>query len=1267
MSSVSTAVADAMAGALTRVSDSSIGRFAAGVDATAMNLIEGVVSPATRQTVMSRGYQYRNNSASGAQSVLTVQQLQIAKTSSDLRIVRVQRDSVNLLTRACQYSDALGRKHPTFDQEGATHLRLTFSAPTTIGISGFEHRTAVVDSVGPPDPRGGSTVAGAGSEPIPALVSDCSDQGEEPDQRLHTEESTLRRTDSTFIGGGLNLSDDETLESDSLLSDRPASTPLGHLGERLEATQAVSRQVRKASRWQIVNNRWSSVGEWCETKMPSAKGLCGMCSKTYGAASGATDKARSFFGSVARVANPAGARDLYVLDVTLPTAVVTACMETADMLLIEDKAAKNLHVQKALRKLRRHVSGNVSQGTYNYLETITTLAMMAMALDLGASGTNHCRVLGYTANQPDFSDFFASTKLEDALDDLKDAKAEAGHPLEHVVWAGPAPEVKGSLNETLVMYETAQFGDYELKEKKRVIGAVHVGVDLLGKQAPNDHTDPLSFVSAVYRHLGDSQTTVAEGTPWEYVIHLDRSKKSKLSSYHDRVWDDLIDDQGDDFKELLTTLEQRFDFDFQEDGKPSSYSEDSYEHWLTEQLADERFFQAENAMTDLLSQIKATKQHMQDLKASGACKKGEDSNRARMVITPGRMGSEGLHQARTSPLIRALEALHAAIYNHTNLKGLNEETKRIRFAEFLRAVPQMAIVFGTDKSKNDACFREAVWKKCIAYLARMADIFEEKVTVRPYVYAPDEHIAENAFPNGTLDLKYWIIKLTPMMAILLSGIGPTSFFNRLESTVENGVGVLVMHGEEAYQKWRKAERCAQVSTHPAWDFQQLPHAAEFVEWAPLAPCMVKDTSIKVANLKDDDIYTYHMGIREGDDQLHCFIPPMTDEWRGLDTKSAIAKYVSLVSEHTGFIFEAAYAANPLDMVGHNAVFEMLSGWSGMPKGNLVHDGPYEKAVIVPKVLKALRKLPYCALSSEHKVDHTDMCDPDVIKDEKYWSLGLTKYYSLALMNYESLGVRGLFLSHGDYCYEQLIRLLGKQGAFNFSVTYGDRDPERRDIEEFSATKFEHCGVMRDAVHEQIARVNEARVIRVCACAWRNELPGLEGVDKVDLYASLLAFDHVTMRLNIDANMVEDPMLLWESLSDIGCILEPLVRQATGSLCQVAKLYRSPKMFADSTETVELARKLACVKSKVASDKDRGSDSAAKPPNTAKGKGKSKPDGKGKGADGPKSKGKGKPQPSKGKGKGKAPEPADSKPTKVSWKRQSDGLWMKSTSSGSKGR
>jgi len=1246
VSTASVVVANAFSSMLSSVGESSLSRLVSGADATVHNLIEGVVSPTTRRNVEFRGYKYRNNGAPGAEPVLTPQQLQVAKTSLDPRIVKIQRDAVNLLTRACQTSDAIGRQHPNFEDVGAVNLRLTIPVPTGASIEGFQHHDIGV--FGLPKPSGGDADSQGNS-------ATCENEdGAAPCE--------LVRTDSDFVPGwneGVDVfllgsehrdeshfdsyggcppesSKDSSSDGDSE-ADTPSEdgVPLGLLGNALRARAEIQRAMG-------------------QVPSPTVTMECSFCSWLN------AGRAKGFITKVIDVANPCGVRDLYVLDVILPTGVLTTCMDVCDSLAGEDKPAKNLHLQKVVRKLRRTVSGSVNQAEFSYLQTVANLVVMAMLLDTGDSGKNHCDIMGYSSVQPDFKDFFADKNLEEAVDDLAAAKADAGHDDDVMVYAVPAPEIQGSLNETLVLYETNELGDYELKEKKRVVGAVHTGVDLLGKPSPNDHTNPLNFIGAVYRHFGDSETAVAAGTPDEYVVHLDRSEKSELTANQKRVWEDLIDKHAEDFKYLLTSDEQRFDYDFWSDGKPNSYATEDYEKWLGEQMQDERFFAADNALNELLANTKATARHIQELRASAACKKGEDSSRARAVITPGVAGSEGLHQCRNAPNVKALEALHAILYNHTNLKGLTEDTKRIRFAEFLRAIAKGAVGFGTDKRSNDSCFRNAVWKMCCRYLAVMNDIFEEYQMVRGHVYTPDEHLREDAFPHGSLDLKYWILKLTPLLAILLSGIGPTSFLNRLESTVDQGVAVLEIHGEEAYQKWWKAQRQAVRSDHPEWSKHSLPHVAEHVEWAPLAPRMVRDTNVKSDQLKEEDIITPHMGISEGDDQMHAFLLPQTPEWTKLSTRESVVKFTAIMSAQTKFIFEPALTADEFDMVGRNAIIEMLSAWIGLPSGK---SDNYEVAVIVPKVLKAIRKLPHSTLSSQHTVVRDlDGSPLEVVRDGNYWALALTKYYALAIINKESLGNRGLFLSHGDYCYAKLESLVGCSAARSHPTLYGDRDPEKRGLEEAARTTFEVCGELRDNAHETVCAVHRDRVTRVCCTAWRSELPELAALPKEDVVASLLAFDSVTMTTEITDEHVKDPMLLWTELEDIGCLLEPLVRHATAQHKKVSAMFRNKMLLADAEQTVQLARSYASVKPRESATKEGGSDDAAKPPGGGKGKGgaKSKAGGKGgkawsqsqdaKGKASSKSKGKGR---GSGGGKGTYPLP--------SWRRGSTGdSWWRSS-------
>jgi hypothetical protein len=1346
--SVTMSLATAMSGAFNKIGESSISRIVAGVDRSAHNLIDGVAEPVSKNIASRRGFQYRNNGASGLQPVLTPQQLQVTRTSNDQRIMRIQQDSVNLLETASQLSGALNMKHPEFEEIGAVHLRLTMPVPTKTSVGGFQ-RIAI--ETPPPQDTSNSSATGIGKgnrkrSNKSATSSDRSggrsnsEQGScksstprtkgwralenEPNYKLTSASGFSEGFGAKWpdapqpppliraVGFPTNLKLERTTTIDpepwhigprsSLASLGPQAKPWGKIPVRTEDPFMLGSERRdepeffspvgsdsgynledeisesimgEASDWEFKESNptmftgsgpklkpWGKVPVREPDHQPL--GVLGNalrartqlermtgerqspCARDEGCCHKKTTAliewlgigaARGYVSQIINLANCSGAQDLYVIDVILPSEVLTSCIEVADSLKGDLKPAKNLHIMKGIRKLKRVVSGQYDHPTMQYLETITNLTVMALLLDIGDTGQDHCHILQFSGVHQIFTDFFATQALEKSIEDLETAKIEAGHPTEGIVYSVPAPTIKGELNEVVKLYETSELEDYELTEVVPVVGAVSVGLDLMGKPAPNNHKHPMNYIGAVYRHLGEGSTTTGEGTDFEYVINLDRSKRSKLSPEMNQVWDDMTNRDVALFKEMLGSKEQRFDYDFFTDGKPNSYSTDGYERWLHEQLQDESFLTGDSALNDLLLNTQATSGHMQEIRAKAQVKKGEDADRARAVISPGVAGSEGLHQARCSPMIKALEALHAICYNHTNLKGMTEETKRIRFAEYHRAVPKGALVWGSDKKGQDGFFREATWKKCVTYLARMNDMFEECVTTRAYCYAPNEATADHAFPSGTLDMKYWIIKLTPLLSLLLSGIGPTSFFNRLESKVENGATVLAVFGTAGYEKWLSAEEKALESTHPKWSQHALPHVAEIVEWAPLAPRCVKDTSVSIDKLKDEDIITHHMGINEGDDQEHCLIPPQTPEW-DLSRRDIITKYNGVMCRVTGFVFEVTLPADEEYLYGRNGIIEILSAWTGLSTGKA---DEYDVAVIVPKILKAIRKLPHVTLSSQHKLIFNEDEEPiDVERDANFWALALTKYYALAIMNHESLGVRGLFLAQGDYCYEQLVRLIGNRGAYSTSTIYGDRDPERKQLEEATCTTFPYCGEMKEHAHDLILSVRKDRVSRVCVCAWRTELPELATETKENVQASLYAFDQLTLSLVITEAHVADIMMYWSELSDIGCILAPLVRYATSNVKKVAGFFRSPTLLADNEQTVKLAREYAAAYKARADPTQSGGkgtrpDTQAGPKGKGKGKGKSKGKGKGKLEADAKGKGKGKPQAdTKGKGKGK---------------------------------
>jgi len=355
--------------------------------------------------------------------------------------------------------------------------------------------------------------------------------------------------------------------------------------------------------------------------------------------------------------------------------------------------------------------------------------------------------------------------------------------------------------------------------------------------------------------------------------------------------------------------------------------------------------------------------------------------------------------------------------------------------------------------------------------------------------------------------------------------------------------------------------------------------------------MVKPEAAGVhcSKLTDDQILSKHIGLNEGDDQVHAFIPHKHESWTQLSPKAAVQRYTSVLAKANGFIFEPAFPGTEANLMGRSALMEMCSAWVGFPDGKPEED---EVVVIVPKVLKALRKIPQSTISSQHTLEYDEQGEPcGVVQNATYWALALTRYFALAIVNKESLGVRGLFLSHGDRAYDKLCELVGPNAAYSHSTVYGDRDPERRLIEEVAETTFSACGAMRESAHAEIQNVVRTRVLRRCAEAWVSELPELAKHTLEEVQTSLLDFDTITRGTEITDNMVREPMLLWLEL-DVGCIQAPLVSYATSNIKKISQQYRNPDLTADSRQVVQLARQLAGVKTVTSTKKDGGSDKAA---------------------------------------------------------------------------
>jgi hypothetical protein len=339
--------------------------------------------------------------------------------------------------------------------------------------------------------------------------------------------------------------------------------------------------------------------------------------------------------------------------------------------------------------------------------------------------------------------------------------------------------------------------------------------------------------------------------------------------------------------------------------------------------------------------------------------------------------------------------------------------------------------------------------------------------------------------------------------------------------------------------------------------------------------MTTDLKLDAAKLQlpenQDKVVSKTIGPNEGDDQAHIILIPDTPEWTTLSPIGAMKKYCALLSKYTGFRFVPAIMAHDDDMRGRSAVFEMCSCYIGFPHGN---SPMWEVVVIVPKVLKSLRKVPRSSVSILHEQildEHKHVVD--VKKDEVYWALCATRSYAIAILNFESLGVRGVHLRHADRAFDHLVRLVGEQKAFEYACKYGDRDPERRALEEYADTTYTHLGVMRQETHEKIQNVNLWRVVRVCVAAWQADLPALANEKREDIGAALFRFDEITLATEIVDEFVEDPLLYWEQL-DIGLLLKPLVAYATMNHNKVAALYSNVMVSADPEQTVAIARQLA---------------------------------------------------------------------------------------------
>jgi hypothetical protein len=186
---------------------------------------------------------------------------------------------------------------------------------------------------------------------------------------------------------------------------------------------------------------------------------------------------------ILRAVNPTGAYDLYVVDMAIPTQLYTTAVDTADRTLFSEKKATSIQAQRAIAKARRLAADQkLSEDEAQYLMAAATVVALAALLDTAVPGCNHVKLLKYTGKQPTFQDQYATSGLEESLDNVVTARMLAGLQCGDVIYGVPAPEISGYIDKSVILRETEELTEYQFKDKK-MVAALRCGIrkdDLIG-------------------------------------------------------------------------------------------------------------------------------------------------------------------------------------------------------------------------------------------------------------------------------------------------------------------------------------------------------------------------------------------------------------------------------------------------------------------------------------------------------------------------------------------------------------------------------------------------------------------------------------------------------------------------------------------------------------------------------------------------------------------------------------------------------------------
>lgn len=805
--------------------------------------------------------------------------------------------------------------------------------------------------------------------------------------------------------------------------------------------------------------------------------------------------------------------ELVVLDVVLPYEVYSAIDSITTSLVNagEKEFAKHLTMRSASAAnafIQKEGFDPMPAADAEALHKVTILVMSAMACNKATTNVQFLEILRMVGKAGIKG--VSTRELEMTIDEADQATTHAFGEHDLGLALRPATEITGQLPESGVVFvpNTDALERFALEVKDTGIGGVRTGANILGKNAPIDTRDPLTMFSAVSRHFCDIDKTVQTSDDGivTYNFTMSKSKSPKPYLLFKRVLTDVFD--------TLTklTLEGMKDgvlaFDVDENGRPGSMTAEQY----CEAIFEDQLTGSSAGSTDLTR-----------FRGSLFCKSGEDGDRARFISIPGSNGTEALHQARLSNLIKLLEEVCKHFLNHKGVKGLDEDAKREFFGEFLGTLNKDEVGLSFDKSANDRTWGVTVWTYFVEQFSRWGEKTLLSYFTNTYTYTSDE-----VYNNVKLKMghQFGDFYFASTSIFLLSGIGPTSLFNRLCAMCEAGVLCHELYGEHAYQEWLQDLTSGPTSARPFWRLhwkygqKRLPRSG-----LKLKDINEGDDKVLALNRRLHPNYVKSDGTRLGEELL--------------TVNQLVAEITRIIERECGMCYEVAFTPMPESNCGRKTVFEFCSTIIAINK-----DQEQPVATMVPKPIKAINKLAWSATRAVDFLLDANQLPQGVIKNEKYHAYCVTKHASLAIINKDSPFIGKMFAANAEYHYLAVKKLVGAAKARDMSTIYTERAPERRKLEEWRQTTHDTLGLMMEAVEDSvISRHFDTKDAYAAAVGWMMEFPRLMETPMITIIATLLECDQAASLLDYDDDTIFDPVYVFQSLP-LGCLAESLIHKAT---------------------------------------------------------------------------------------------------------------------------